>query len=325
MNSIADYKVSVIVPIYNVERYLSVCIDSILDQTYKNIEIILVDDGSTDRSGIICDEYLKKDKRIKVIHNVNGGVSDARNCGIAHSLGEYIAFIDSDDYVDKRYIENLMVGISDYNADAAISDFIRVTDNKNSTKDSLVKYKEMSNTECLKYCYCGGFSGINVTPWGKIFKRSVYINNNINYPKGKIHEDMYTTYKLMYYSLKIVYADCKSYYYRMRDDSIMHENFSAKNMVALDGTAGAINFYENIGEGELKILAINFHMRLMFVMIYKLRHSDEPEEIIQYYSDRMRIDSDKYLTKGNLKGHRRLLYRFIVKHPYDFLLKKVGV
>ena len=110
-------KISVIVPVYNVEKYLTKCVDSIMNQTYKDLEIILVDDGSTDNSGKICDEYVKKDKRFKVIHKKNGGLSDARNVGIKNSTGEYLSFIDSDDYIDNDMIECLYNACIKNNAD----------------------------------------------------------------------------------------------------------------------------------------------------------------------------------------------------------------
>ena len=112
-----DKLISVIVPIYNVEEYLNECVDSILNQTYKNLEIILVDDGSTDKSGIICDDYAKIDSRIKVIHKKNGGLSDARNVGIDRALGEFIIFIDSDDYIDHSMCEILLAYASKYDVD----------------------------------------------------------------------------------------------------------------------------------------------------------------------------------------------------------------
>ncbi|WP_051216907.1 glycosyltransferase family 2 protein [Butyrivibrio fibrisolvens] len=327
MNSTDGYKVSVIVPIYNVQEYLNTCIDSILDQTYENLEVVLVDDGSTDSSGRICDEYLDKytTNMIKVIHNTNQGVSAARNCGIENATGEYIACIDSDDYVSRNYIEDLMSAIIQYGADAAISDYIKTVDDAAITIGQPDSYTVMSNVECLNYSYHGGYNGINCTAWGKIFKKRAYTDNNIRYPDGQIHEDISTTYKLIYYSPKIVYVDSKSYYYRLRNSSIMHESFSIKNLDALNGTSEAIDFYEVNGEPELKRLAINYHIRLMLGLNYKLRHSGTSEDVINRFLKKMREDSDKYLTKGSISEPRRLLFRFVISHPWNFLLKKVGV
>ena len=114
-------KISVIVPVYNVENYLTRCVDSILSQTYKNIEILLIDDGSTDASGDICNEYCREDSRVSVVHQRNGGLASARNAGIDISTGEYLTFIDSDDYVSSYYIENLVNAIKKFNADLSIS------------------------------------------------------------------------------------------------------------------------------------------------------------------------------------------------------------
>ncbi len=327
MNSAGEYKVSVIVPVYNVQEYLHTCIDSILNQTYENLEIVLIDDGSTDSSGKICDEYLDKytTNEIKVIHSTNQGLSAARNCGIKNASGDYIACIDSDDYVDRHYIENMMSAIIEYGADAAISDYLKVVDDAAVTTNQPTFFKIMSNVDCLNYIYHGGFTGINSTAWGKIFKKKAYTANNISYPIGQIHEDISTTYKLIYYSPKIVYVDSKSYFYRVRNSSIMHENFSVKNLDALNGTSEAIDFYDANGELELKRLAINYHIRLMLGMNYKLRHSRASKDVINHCLKRMREDSDKYLIKGSISEPRRLLFRFVINHPWDFLLKKVGV
>ena len=325
VNSTDEYKVSVIVPIYNVEKYLRVCIDSILKQTYKNLEIILVDDGSTDKSGDICDNYREKDERIIVIHNFNGGLSAARNCGIEKSSGEFITCIDSDDYVDINFIENFMQAISEYDADAVISDYIKVSDDNAHAAGKSSQCTIMSNTDCLKYLYKGGFHGISAVAWGKIFKRSTYLENNIRYPVGKIHEDIFTTYKLIYNSPKVVYVDSKSYFYRVRDNSIMHGFFSIKNLDALEGTSEAIDFYKENGETEIESLAINYHMRLTFGLNYKLRHSDASKDLIDQYTNKMKEDAKKYLIKGHISEPRRLLFRFIASCPMDYILKKVGV
>lgn len=122
--------ISIIVPVYNVEKYLKECIDSVISQTYKNLEIILVDDGSTDKSGEICDEYSKKDSRIKVIHKENGGLSDARNVALDIAKGEYIGFVDSDDYVEKDMFETLYKLAEEHNTEISSISFYKTLENE---------------------------------------------------------------------------------------------------------------------------------------------------------------------------------------------------
>lgn len=185
-------KVSVVVPIYNVENYLEECIESILNQTYSNIEVILIDDGSTDGSGALCDEYKKKDKRIYVLHKKNGGLSDARNMGIDNAKGEYITFVDSDDIIARDMIEYLLCLLNTYKADMAVCQCDYVDENSKLIKNiSNVKKTCVSGIEeCLKTLLVD--SGLNTVAWGKIYKTDYF--KNVRYPIGKYHEDIYTTW-----------------------------------------------------------------------------------------------------------------------------------
>lgn len=218
--------ISVIVPVYNVEKYLYKCIDSILGQTYKELEIILVDDGSTDNSGVICDKYEKKDNRIKVIHKKNGGLSDARNCGLDNAIGEYIAFLDSDDWVDFKYIEILYENLRDYNADISICNFRRVHDEKEllNNHNNIILY---NNIEALQQIYTNK-SVQAIVAWNKLYKKSIFKKNR--FPKGKIHEDEYLIPILLYETKKIVYTDRELIYYRKTLNSIMNTKFNVKRL-----------------------------------------------------------------------------------------------
>ena len=214
--------ISIVVPIYNVEKYLDDCIKSIIGQTYKNIEIILVDDGSTDRSGEVCENYAKYDKRIKVIHKENGGLSDARNEGLKIANGQYITFIDSDDYVNEEFVEILYKSIKKYNADISICNYDLIEEKSTYRKENKKNIKDITqldNKECLKRTYSNE-KGMEFLAWAKLYNKDLFVKNCIIYPKGKIHEDTYTTYKLIYYSKNIVYNDVSLYYYRKRNGSI---------------------------------------------------------------------------------------------------------
>lgn len=224
--------VSVIVPIYNVEEYLKKCLDSIINQTYKKIEIILVDDGSTDYSGNICDEYSKIDRRIKVIHKENGGLSSARNVGIDNSSGKYIVFIDSDDWINSYFIENLYTIAYESNSDLVISGLKRVF-NMNNFDDSKNdnSYRIISKTEALNMTLLGD-NGIDVSACGKMYKSDIF--RNIKYPIGELYEDFLIIDNIIEKCNKIAITNYRGYYYYQRFGSIMHSKYSKKRYVLIE-------------------------------------------------------------------------------------------
>ena len=211
--------VSIIIPIYKVEPYLRRCLDSIVNQTYTNLEIILVDDGSPDGCPQICDEYAAKDNRIVVIHKENGGLSDARNAGLDICKGEYISFVDSDDWVDEKYIDILIRLAVETNADIAIGNHQKVYNNKSFF---IEKEKEdiqtLSSQEALNILFKRSHLSF-ILSWGKIYRRFLF--DNIRFPQRKFHEDEFTTYKLFFKSKYISHINRALYYYTQRTDSIM--------------------------------------------------------------------------------------------------------
>lgn len=243
--------VSVIVPVYRVEKYLEKCINSIIDQTYKNIEIILIDDGSDDKCPDICDKYKKNDKRINVIHKLNGGVSSARNIGLENARGEYIIFVDSDDYVEKNMIEVLYKNMIETNADISIGNFRYIYDDK-IVDNYFPKY---SNIVCddskYEYLYDEYYNIVSIIPWGKMYKKSIF--KNIKYPLGMVEEDEAVIFDLFKKAKKISFIDEKIYNYVQREDSIMH-NFSLKRLDAIKIREDRINkiLKENLGDNLLK-------------------------------------------------------------------------
>lgn len=213
--------ISVIVPIYNVEKYLKRCVDSILNQTYKNVEIILIDDGSTDNSGKICDEYALKDTRIKVIHKENGGLSDARNAGLNIMTGKYVTFVDSDDYIDFKFIQTLFTNLKKCNADISCCNMQRFKTNK-----ELRKYKKTRNgieifdsIEALNYIFYQ--KKIDSSVCNKLFKENLF--RKIFFPNNRYFEDLAIIYKVILKAKKIVYDNSNLYYYYQRKNSILHE------------------------------------------------------------------------------------------------------
>lgn len=208
---------SVVVPVYNVEKYIEKCVNSIINQTYSNLEIILVDDGSTDGSGKICDLFMKKDDRIKVIHKRNAGLSSARNEGIKVANGEYIAFVDSDDYLDLHMYSNMINVMQNTKSDISICNFKRVYENdKNVLFNKSGTIKEYNDSTHLLNDLLKG--KINDYAWNKVYKKNLF--NNIEYPLGKNFEDIGTTYKIFARSKKTVFIDSEYYAYLMRGNSI---------------------------------------------------------------------------------------------------------
>lgn len=266
--------ISIIIPVYNVEKYLCKCIDSILGQTYKELEIILVDDGSTDNSGVICDKYEKKDNRIKVIHKKNGGLSDARNCGLDNAIGEYIAFLDSDDWVDFKYIEILYENLRDYNADISICNFRRVHDEKEllNNHNNIILY---NNIEALQQIYTNK-SVQAIVAWNKLYKKSIFKKNR--FPKGKIHEDEYLIPILLYETKRVVYTDKELVYYRQTPNSIMNSKFKLENLDYLYAIEHRNKFFLNNNLSDIYTRGVNLYAEQIVRFYYLINKSKLAEK-----------------------------------------------
>lgn len=233
--------VSVVVPVYGIELYIHKCVESILTQSYKKLEVILVDDGSPDACPKICDEYLEKDTRVRVIHKKNGGLSDARNAGLAMATGEYIAFIDGDDWVEDNYVETLLGVTLEEAADIGVCGYYEAYGNGVKI-DYLPRSRALSGINAAKDLLTRPDS-YKVVTWNKLYKTDLFKGNGIIFPKGKIHEDNYTTYKLFACASKIMYIDTPLYYYIQRADSIMGRTFNEKRLDVLGMFAEAKDFF----------------------------------------------------------------------------------
>ncbi len=220
--------VTIVVPIYNVEKYLANCIESLLCQTYKNLEILLIDDGSTDNSGTIADSYGKKDARITVYHKINGGLSDARNYGIDRTHGKFITFVDSDDYVSPFLVEVLYFNLMKYGADVSGCGYRR-THNlyMNYRRDLSAKIMNWNSEVALKKMLRQE-DGFTTSAWALLYKISCF--NDVRYPKGAYFEDLGTTYLILHNAKKIVRTSECLYYYYIREGSISNNQFNKKYM-----------------------------------------------------------------------------------------------
>lgn len=220
--------VSVVIPVYNVEQYVKNCVNSVIKQTYNKLEIILVDDGSTDSSGKICNELALRDSRIKVLHKVNGGLSDARNFGIKRATGSFITFIDSDDIVSANLIAHLMGIIKEYKADISICNPVHIfsKQGENYQFKNPSKIESLTSTQALNMMFYQ--KDFLVSAWGKLYKRSFF--NNMEFPVGMLFEDIAIMYKLFYRAKRIVYSDAQYYGYCHRENSITTNAFSPRDL-----------------------------------------------------------------------------------------------
>lgn len=225
---ISDKLISIIVPVYNVEKYLKKCVYSILNQSYKNLEVILVNDGSTDNSGKICDELSREDSRIKVYHKDNGGLSDARNYGVAKANGEYVGFVDSDDYIDQYMYENLYKAIRKYNTQIAECGITRVYKNNklrphyDGEEYSLVVDREGYLKEYLENRKVYGAAVCKLL--------SIDLAKVLKFPDGKVYEDVFYTLELLKKVDKYTLISGNYYYYYIRGNSITTKTFSSRDM-----------------------------------------------------------------------------------------------
>lgn len=236
--------ISVIVPVYKVEKYLCQCIDSILSQTFSDFELFLVDDGSPDNCGKICDEYAKKDSRIIVIHKANGGLSDARNVAIDVAKGDYLTFIDSDDYVSETHLESLYTALKDTDSDMAVANITSFSDEKIDEKF----YKPTESRKILigkdvfstiyQPCACA-----------KLYKRWIF--DDIRYPVGKLYEDAFVYHDVLAKVDRLAMTGINSYYYFLRENSIMHQEYKLAFTDIIDSIELRIKKLEELGLQDL--------------------------------------------------------------------------
>lgn len=236
--------ISVIVPVYKVEKYIHRCVDSILAQTFTNFELFLVDDGSPDNCGRICDEYAENDDRIIAIHKENGGLSDARNVALDRITGEYVTFIDSDDYVTDNHVETLYNAIMSTNADIAVANITSFSDNRTD----LTFYQPAKEIKLLEGnavfetiyqpCACA-----------KLYKRSVF--DDIRYPDGRLYEDTFVYHDVLAKINCLVLTGVNTYFYLVREDSIMHQEYKLAFTDIIDAVELRVKKLEELGLQEL--------------------------------------------------------------------------
>ena len=324
--------ISVIIPIYGVEPYLRRAVDSVLRQTYRNLDIILVDDGSLDGCGKICDAYAAKEARVRVIHKENGGLSDARNAGLKIAGGDYIAFLDSDDYYAPRFIEILYEQICLQDADVAVCTY-EVTEEMQAAQepDFAAACKEYDRGEIQPVCYDRAQMLMNqydahcpdatyfIVAWNKLYKASLW--KGITFPTGKIHEDEATIYKIFDKIQKGVYLRLPLYAYFSMPGSITRETFNLKRLDWMDALDDRIAFFAERKETALRRAAIRARadgaIRYYLPLSRQLRHAKEEKKRLRgYVREALQADrTDRRCGEGFLSVKTRLGYRLFLLLP----------
>lgn len=284
-------KISIIVPVYNVEKYLKECLESIISQEYNNLEIILVNDGSTDQSLEICESYCNCDSRFCLINKENGGLSSARNRGLEIASGEYISFVDSDDIISKNYISNLYKTIKKYNSDIALSGYKRF-----SKELPIVKFsesdEELTSIEVLKrVLYQNNQEFFSVSACCKLYKREIF--SNIKYPEGKINEDMAVIVPILEKCEKVACNYNQDYFYRVNYNSITNQSFNVRRMDAIEFSENMVDHFKD--NECLKKASISMLFRRSVEMLSEMK-------AVNYGSNEI----ENHLL-SNIKNYRKII------------------
>lgn len=275
-------KISVIIPVYNVEKFLRRCLDSIINQTMNDIEIILIDDGSTDNSGNICDEYAEKDDRIIVIHKENGGVSSARNKGLDIASGEYVTFVDSDDYIDNNMYEVLYRNAVEKKVDICGCFFKYITADKvmlfNPTKKQRSLKGIYNGNDFVKLLYIDEYSnGLCVSMWNKIYKRNLFYSLKF---KSSIYEDDEICHKIYKSDTSILLMDSPFYTYVQNTNSLTSKKFSEKNLIFIDILYNRLNSFKKDNLEELYIDTIRLYCNIVIEYYFKMKNLNNNYDFI---------------------------------------------
>ena len=306
-------EVSIIVPVYQVENYIRQCIDSILVQTFTDFELILVDDGSKDRSGKICDEYAVLDQRVKVIHKENGGLSDARNCGMDQAVGNYFMFVDSDDYIAPTMLEYLYKALMNKEADIAVCNFLHFFEEDRKRDFSTnIQSEVLSGAEIFYSRKNERVYGIWTVAWNKLYKRETL--GNVRFRFGKYHEDEFWTNDIYQMDIKVVTIPECLYYYRQRDNSIMGRKNIKRDFDILEALQERIAVYfmdERHADQAYKVMI--FSLEYLAESKKLITNKDEENQFLQ--AEKKTKDMIKRLKKMKLSKIKSVSLVFIGMNP----------
>ena len=306
-------EVSIIVPVYQVENYIRQCIDSILVQTFTDFELILVDDGSKDKSGQICDEYAVLDQRVKVIHKENGGLSDARNCGMDQAVGNYFMFVDSDDYIAPTMLEYLYKALMNKEADIAVCNFLHFFEEDRKRDFSTNIQSEVLSGAEIFYCRKNErVYGIWTVAWNKLYKRETL--GNVRFRFGKYHEDEFWANDIYQMDIKVVTIPECLYYYRQRDNSIMGRKNIKRDFDILEALQERIAVYfmdERHADQAYKVMI--FSLEYLAESKKLITNKDEENQFLQ--AEKKTKDMIKRLKKMKLSKIKSVSLVFIGMNP----------
>lgn len=303
-------KISVIVPVYNVKKYIHKCVDSIINQTYKNLEIILVDDGSLDNCGKICDEYAKKDNRIRVIHKENGGLSSARNAGLEVATGEFIGFIDSDDFIAPEMYETLYNSIKTDGTDLAVCKIAWVENGK-------IRCEEDGTHTVIGFEEFVGVRNYNVSACNRLYKKDLW--KNIRFPVGRICEDAFVEHLISGQCDKISCIDKGMYFYFIRNESIMTANYSVKRLDAAEAFLGRLDYMLSRKMGKPAEAAFFCVIKTLNEAAKKLDLKDKSnKKVFLYNLKRLRKTFLKKVIFSNVPGGAKIRFLFFCICPKGY-------
>lgn len=297
-------KISVIVPVYRVEKYICRCVDSILAQTFRDFELILVDDGSPDRCGAICEEYAEKDPRVRVIHRENGGLSAARNSGIAWALANsesrYFTFIDSDDWVHPQFLEILLYSLEVSGAEASMVG--RVYTDTFSSDMRLFETRpepELFSGEDLFLSREWDFN----YAWGKLYRKEDF--RELRYPEGKNFEDVFTTYQVFFSVNKIALTDAELYFYFRNEEGISHSPWNPKELVIFEGMRQQMAFYQANGYPRAYEKEHWLYLNHYAYQLSRIRENKADLEQNRHYVRQLRREMMNIIRDSNGKYNRK--------------------
>ena len=306
-------EVSIIVPVYQVEKYIRQCVDSILAQTFTDFELILVDDGSKDKSGQICDEYAVLDQRVKVIHKENGGLSDARNCGMDQAVGNYFMFVDSDDYIAPTMLEYLYKALMNKEADIAVCNFLYFFEEDRKRDFSTnIQSEVLSGAEIFYSRKNERVYGIWTVAWNKLYKRETL--GNVRFRFGKYHEDEFWANDIYQMDIKVVTIPECLYYYRQRDNSIMGRKNIKRDFDILEALQERIAVYfmdERHADQAYKVMI--FSLEYLAESKKLITNKDEENQFLQ--AEKKTKDMIKRLKKMKLSKIKSVSLVFIGMNP----------
>jgi len=316
--------VSVIVPVYNSEKYLKTCVDSIINQTYKNLDIILVDDGSTDTSGTICDEYAKIDSRVHVIHKDNGGNGDARNAGLKVANGQWIVMSDNDDILHQRQIEILLAVAANKGADIAVGWYKAFAVNE-TPEDENIADNYMDSVQVLteKHLFDNDFiqrhSMILTVPWSKICKKELY--EGIQYPRKSRHDDTWTTWKLYEKSKRTIFIPIVLHYWRDDPNSYGRRQFDISHFDGIDAYGEQLEYFRKAKKQRYVEIVFEEYTNDIFWCYNRMKESEMDVSLLEPYWEYMK-KRIRYLKLTKSLGFKQWLrYRYLAWYKIPKLIR----